>query len=467
MLVRPSILRLSWSMPWDHSLSLVLAGACLMCGLHHFVWWRQATENRQGLWLCLMCVAAAGVAAAHAWASDLWKPAGLAWMVAAVWFAIDHEGAGRRRVAWGCSITAALAIGMLLSVVEAGQQSGWVSELLPVIVLLGAVALLLLLVTALRKTWASRDHIQVIVIVGIGIVLCYAIVHAGSWEQSRPQASLLAPGVFLLVAVLASGDGIRGFMEGGVDLKKQRQEIAHASRLSIVGELTASIAHEINQPLGAILSNADAAEILLERPDCSLDEIRRIFADIRRDGLRASDVIQHVRALVQKREFDPVRVDANAVVSSVATLLRPEASRRRMSIRVVPSPRAAYLRGDQALLEQVLINLVLNAMDALATLAEVEGRPDSPAPVVIEVASADHDALEISVTDAGPGIPVVHLAQLFDSFYTSKDHGMGLGLSIARSIVEAHGGRILAQNNPGKGAKFTLLLPPYLERPVE
>jgi len=210
--------------------------------------------------------------------------------------------------------------------------------------------------------------------------------------------------------------------------------------------------------LGAILSNADAGEILLENPNPQLNEIRQILADIRRDGLRASDVIRHIRKLVRKRELELERLDANSVMADVVALLRLEARKRRIPLVPTPCVEPVYLYGDRTLLEQMLINLVMNAMDAMEA---VDAADDVISPIGIGVSTTRHGEIEFHIIDAGAGIPEERLDHLFDSFYTSKAHGMGLGLSIARSIVEAHGGRIHAQNNSGAGATFRVTLPPF------
>jgi signal transduction histidine kinase len=233
--------------------------------------------------------------------------------------------------------------------------------------------------------------------------------------------------------------------------KAQRLRLAHASRLAVVGELTGSIAHEINQPLGAILTNADAAGLILDSGLDRRDELKSILADIRRDDRRASEVIRRLRTLLARHEVEREPFDVDGVVRDVESFLREEARRRRVSLQVRAASSATMV-GDRFQIQQVLINLVLNAMDAVADL------PEERRTVAVTV-RAEPDRVILVVRDEGPGISPEHLPKLFDSFFSTKREGMGLGLSIARTLVEAHGGRIRAENGPGRGASFSIELP--------
>jgi len=240
--------------------------------------------------------------------------------------------------------------------------------------------------------------------------------------------------------------------------EEARRDLAHASRLAIVGELTASIAHEINQPLGAILSNADAAEMLLESTPAALDEVRQILHDIRKDDLRASEVILRLRALLRKRELEMQALDLNAVTSEVLTLVRAEALRRGVVMETDLAVNLPAVRGDKVHLQQVLLNLVLNGMEAMADIPEAKR-------LAVRTLVNENGCVEIAVTDAGSGIPPDRLRSLFDPFFSTKKEGMGLGLSIARSLVDAHGGRIWAENNFGVGATFHFTVPTGMQKP--
>jgi PAS domain S-box-containing protein len=234
--------------------------------------------------------------------------------------------------------------------------------------------------------------------------------------------------------------------------EEARQELAHASRLALAGELTASIAHEINQPLGAILSYADAAELLLESAPESLAQVRQILEYIRRDGLRASEVIRRLRALLSKHEMEVRPVDVNDLASDVLLLIRAESRRRSVTIETHFAANLPLVRGDKVHLQQVVLNLLLNGMEAMADMSG-EKR------LTMRTALNQRGCVEIAISDVGAGIPQDRLPRLFEPFFSTKKNGMGLGLSLARSLIEAHGGRIWAENNSRAGATFRFALP--------
>jgi PAS domain S-box-containing protein len=235
-------------------------------------------------------------------------------------------------------------------------------------------------------------------------------------------------------------------------LEEAMRGLAHVERLAVVGELTGSIAHEVTQPLTAILANAEAAERQLRSPAPPLDEIRAILADIRHDDLRASEVLQRMRALLRKREPVISTFRTDGLVADVLALIRAEARRRRVTVETSADP-TPDVDGDRVLLQQVLLNLIMNGMEAMSAVSEDRRRLD----VCSEREGSAH--VRISVSDRGEGIPPDSLARVFESFYTTKEHGMGLGLPIARSIVELHDGRIWAENRPDGGARFCFTLP--------
>ena len=229
---------------------------------------------------------------------------------------------------------------------------------------------------------------------------------------------------------------------------QQRNELAHLTRISTMGQLASSLAHELNQPLGAILHNTEAGELFLKDPSPDLDELRAILADIRKDSQRAGEVIDQMRAFMRQREPERRRLDLNLLVGDVLTLLRPDAEKRGVRLALETDPALPPVHGDRVQLQQVLLNLLLNAVDTL------DDNP--PARRLVTVRARTVGAtVEVSVSDSGPGIPVDRLPRIFEPFYTSKPNGLGMGLAISRGIIEAHGGRLWAKNNAEHGATFT------------
>jgi C4-dicarboxylate-specific signal transduction histidine kinase len=273
------------------------------------------------------------------------------------------------------------------------------------------------------------------------------------WEAHRTDV-LIALSVILLQTALIAALYLERRRRSAAELTTQNlnTQLAHASRLAVAGELTAAIAHEINQPLGAVQTSADAADLLLQSNEDRREDLLRIVTRIRRDTVRASDVIRRLRTLLARHEPERRPFDVAAAMSDVAMILRPEAERRRVTLDARPAFSPVFVAGDQTQIQQVLINLVLNAMDAVAGLPENRRHID----VLMEQLAGN---IRITVQDSGHGIASETLAKLFDSFFSTKPQGMGLGLSIARSIVDAHGGRIWAENREGYGAAFHVELP--------
>jgi signal transduction histidine kinase len=237
------------------------------------------------------------------------------------------------------------------------------------------------------------------------------------------------------------------------DLQRNREELAHVTRVSTVGELTTSVAHELNQPLGAILSNAEAAEMFLMADPPAVDEVRDILADIRKDDQRASEVIRRMRNLLQKHDLTPKSIEINEAVEEVLKLMSTGVSARKVAIKFERTAGLPRVWCDPVHFQQVVLNLVLNGMEAMA------GLPEEKRQVVVRTGPANNGTVQIAVADFGPGIPVDSLPKLFEHFFTTKKDGMGMGLSIARTIVEAHHGQIWAENNGGVGATFYFTVP--------
>jgi PAS domain S-box-containing protein len=234
--------------------------------------------------------------------------------------------------------------------------------------------------------------------------------------------------------------------------RRQREEMAHLSRVSMMGQLASALAHELNQPLGAILRNAEAAELFLENDRPDLDELRNIVADIRKDDQRAGDVIDRLRSLLKRRDIESVPLVVNELLRDVVSLTRADAAARQVTLEIETLLNLPQVRADRVHLQQVLLNLLLNAMDAL------NDAPAGKKRVTLQAHRNGDNLVEIAVSDTGGGIAPDRLPQVFEPFFTTKAQGMGMGLAISRTIIEAHGGMIWAENNADGGATFRFTL---------
>lgn len=273
------------------------------------------------------------------------------------------------------------------------------------------------------------------------------------WERYRWQIALVG-GIVLIQAVsiliLLYEHRRRRLAE--VEARQRMSELAHVNRYSLAGELTASIAHELNQPLGSILVNTETAALMLESPSLDRDELREILADIRRDDQRAGEVIRRLRSLLRRTPFETKEIDLNQPVGETLDIVSSVAQARGITVDGMLSADPLPVRGDRIQLQQVLLNLFMNAAEAMEHLDESQRR------IAVRTAR-DGQFAEIEIADFGPGILAGKLQEVFEPFYTSKSGGMGMGLSIARTIVEAHNGTISAENRAGQGAVFRIRLP--------
>jgi PAS domain S-box-containing protein len=239
------------------------------------------------------------------------------------------------------------------------------------------------------------------------------------------------------------------------ELQNTRTELAHIMRVTSLGELTASIAHEVNQPLGAIVANAEACLGWLERESPDLNEAHAAIARIVRDGHRASEVIRRIRALIKKTDTQMVALDVNEIVSEAMNIVEHELRRFRVSQRMELSSDLLVVLGDRIQLQQVLLNLIINSIEAMQPIT------DRQRELVIRTEQDETRRVRVTVMDCGIGLSAENAHRIFDAFVTTKSSGMGMGLSICRSIMEAHGGRIWASPNEPHGAAVQFTLPPH------
>jgi PAS domain S-box-containing protein len=233
----------------------------------------------------------------------------------------------------------------------------------------------------------------------------------------------------------------------------QRNELTHLSRVMVLGELSGSLAHELNQPLGAIHSNAEAAEIFLQKNPPNLDELRAILSDIRQDGWRAGEVMRRLRSLLKKGEMQLQPIDLNGVVESVLNLMRSDLVNRKVAVHTELALHLPTVNGDIIQLQQVLLNLVVNGCDAMAGVEGVDRR------LLVRTELMDGEDVRVSVADLGHGISPEIMLRIFEPFFTTKTQGLGLGLAVCRTIISAHGGKLWATNNAERGATFQFTLP--------
>jgi C4-dicarboxylate-specific signal transduction histidine kinase len=235
--------------------------------------------------------------------------------------------------------------------------------------------------------------------------------------------------------------------------RELQMELAHANRVATMGQLSASIAHEINQPIAAVMANASAGLRWLGARPPELEQARQAFARIVRDGKRAGEVIARVRALVKKAPPRRDSSDINEAIREVISLTQAEMQRNRVGLQTGLADGLPLVPGDRVQLQQVIVNLIVNAVEAMS------GAGNGPRELTIASGAVDSNDVFVEVQDTGPGLDPANLDRLFQSFYTTKPDGMGMGLAISRSIVEAHGGCLSAAPNKPRGAVFRLTLP--------
>jgi two-component system, LuxR family, sensor kinase FixL len=257
--------------------------------------------------------------------------------------------------------------------------------------------------------------------------------------------------------VLATNHDVTERKEAEKELLRAQAELAHITRVTTLGEFTASIAHEVNQPLAAIVTNGEVSLRWLDRKVPDLAEVREAVDAMISNGRRASDIILRLRALTKKTLPEKVALDMNSIIREVIPLVQGEMLSHRVSLRLELAPTLPIVLGDRVQLQQVIINLVVNAMEAMAAVTK------RPRELVIRSQQDDTGQVLVAVKDSGVGIDPENAKQLFNAFFTTKSSGMGMGLSICSSIIENHGGTLWASRNAGPGATFQFTLQPHQE----
>jgi signal transduction histidine kinase len=276
-----------------------------------------------------------------------------------------------------------------------------------------------------------------------------------AWERYRLQIAAIGLLLLLESALIATLlYERRRRRQAEIEAHHRVAELAHLNRRATVGELSGAIAHELNQPLGAILRNTEAAEMMLQARSPDIAELSAILTDIKHDDERAGEVIRRLRRLLGKAPcLEPQEIDLNEVLGEVFALLSAQASRRGITLSTSLAAPAPRISGDRIQLQQVVLNLVMNSMDA------IDGAGSHNRTIIGRTTILDGALAQVAIEDSGPGIATDKGEQIFEPFFTTKAAGMGMGLSIARTIINSHGGSIWAENQAGGGAVFRFTLP--------
>jgi signal transduction histidine kinase len=380
-------------------------------------------------WLGLTVVAMRGVVTA----GNLMGSAGASWLVGQLERApllgeqVAASGAGAVRPLQWLATTAAI--------------------LLAVYVLDAAIALW-------RKPQADARRTAVVVGGGIVGFVLVATIQPQLVIWGLVQMPIMLSPAFLLMLGVMTYELCRDIVRSArikEEAHRLRDDLAHVARVSTLSELSGSLAHELNQPLSAILRNAEAAQLILEQKAPDLAELRAIMSDIRSDDQRAGAIIERMRALLKRNSIERHDVPLQPLAQEVLALVRTDAAARRVTLDLAVPEDLPLVAADRVQLSQVLLNLLVNGIDAVSESTRRR--------VAIEARRADERTIEVAVADSGHGIAPEIFPRVFEPFVTTKADGMGIGLAVSRTIIEAHGGRLWAQNNRDAGATFRFTLP--------
>jgi NO-binding membrane sensor protein with MHYT domain len=278
----------------------------------------------------------------------------------------------------------------------------------------------------------------------------------GNASLDQTSLALAVAGITFVILAFASTVSLLEQKRTEEALRRARADLAHISRVTTMGELTASLAHEVNQPIAAVVTNANACLRFLMSDSLDLEEARAAARSIADDAMRASEIISRIRRLFQKGAPQRELVDVNEIIRGMIVLLRSEVTRHSISVRAELAADLPQVMGDRVQLQQVMMNLITNSIDAMKDV-------DGPRELAIKSQRADHEQLLVCVSDTGVGLPPQQAEEIFCAFFTTKPHGTGMGLSISRSIVESHSGRLWAAENSSRGASFNVILPAGVE----
>jgi NO-binding membrane sensor protein with MHYT domain len=278
----------------------------------------------------------------------------------------------------------------------------------------------------------------------------------GNASLDQTTLALAVAGITFVILAVASIVSLSERKRAEEALRSARAELAHINRVTTMGELTASLAHEVTQPIAAAATNAEACLRWLTGDHPNLEEARASALSIVKDAKRAAEIISRIRQLFQKSPPQRESVDVNEIIREMIVLLRSEVTRHSISVRAELAADLPPVMGDRVQLQQVMMNLITNSIDAMKDV-------DGPRELAIKSQRAEHEQVMVCVSDTGAGLPPQQADQIFSAFFTTKPHGTGMGLSISRSIVESHSGRLWAADNSSRGASFHIILPTKVE----